>query len=108
MDRRIEICISKIESDPASCELSALAELVDLSPSRFRHLFKEETGLTPSRYLKLVRYRKAAVLLRTTFISIKAILLGVGLNSDSHFVRDFRQIYGMSPTEYRTAKRSNK
>ena len=105
MDRRIEIIVSKMETDPGSCEISALAKSISLSTSRFRHLFKQQTGSTPSRYLKLVRLQKAEELIRTTFVPIKEILIIVGLKSDSHFWREFRQTYGMSPAEYRNVHR---
>lgn len=102
MDRRIELVIAKIKTDPASAwDFVALAVLVNLSPSRFRHLFKQETGTTPGQYLKEVRLRRAAKLLRNTFLTIKQILKQVGLGSNAHFVRDFRQLYGMTPTSYR-------
>jgi AraC family transcriptional regulator, arabinose operon regulatory protein len=101
MDRRIENIISKMEEDPGACEISALAESIGLSVSRFRHLFKQQTGTTPSRYLKVVRFKRAELLIRTTFIPIKEILIIVGLSSDSHFWREFRQSYGMSPADYR-------
>jgi len=84
----------------------ALSALVNLSPSRFRHLFKQETGTTPAQYLKDVRLAKAEKMLRTTFLSIKQILKQVGLTSNAHFVRDFRRKYGTTPTAYRrTLKR---
>lgn len=104
MDRRIELIISKIESEPSgSWDTPALARMVDLSPSRFRHLFKQETGISPAQYLKDVRMRKAEIKLRTTFLSVKQILKQVGLRSNSHFVHDFRKLYGMTPTAYRRA-----
>lgn len=101
MDRRIEVVISKIENDPAECQFSKLASLVNLSRSRLRHLFKQETGLTPVQYLKLVRLRKGEVLLRTSFLSIKEICNRVGMPSSGYFVREFRKLYGLSPTAYR-------
>lgn len=107
MDRRIELVISKIKNDPATAwDFAALSVQVNLSPSRFRHLFKQETGTTPAQYVKEVRLRRAAKLLRTTFLSIKQILKQMNLGSNAHFVRDFRKLYGMTPTRYRrTAKR---
>ena len=51
----------------------------DLSPSRFRHLFKQETGTSPAQYLKDFRLRKAEKMLRTTFLSVKQILKQVGI-----------------------------
>jgi len=102
MDRRIELIISKIETETAfSWDTRTLARMVDLSPSRFRHLFKQETGSSPAQYLKDFRVRKAEVMLRTTFLSVKQILKRVGIRSNSHFVRDFRKMYGMTPTAYR-------
>ena len=104
MDRRIELVISKIETESASSwDMATLAALVDLSPSRFRHLFKQETGTSPAQYLKEFRLRKAEVMLRTTFLSVKQVLKQVGLGSNSHFVRDFRKLHGMTPTAYRRA-----
>jgi len=102
MDRRIELVISKIKTETAvAWNTPALAALVNLSPSRFRHLFKQETGTTPAQYLKEHRIRRAEKMLRTTFLSIKQILKQVGIASNTHFVRDFRNVYGMTPTAYR-------
>ena len=102
MDRRIELVIAKIKTDPAAAwDFAALAALVNLSPSRFRHLFKQETGTTPAQYVKEVRLRHAAKLLRNSFLTIKQILKTAGLGSNAHFVRDFRRLYGMTPTAYR-------
>ena len=104
MDRRIELVISKIETGiSASWDTAALANIVDLSPSRFRHLFKQETGTSPAQYLKQLRMGKAEMLLRTTFFSVKEVLKQVGISSNSHFVTDFRKIHGMTPTAFRRA-----
>ena len=102
MDRRIELVISKIKSETATAwDITTLATLVNLSPSRFRHLFKQETGTSPAQYMKEYRLRKAEKMLRTTFLSVKQVLKHVGLGSNAHFVHDFRKKHGMTPTEYR-------
>jgi transcriptional regulator GlxA family with amidase domain len=104
MDRRIEFIISKFETETSrSWDTATLADLVSLSPSRFRHLFKQETGTSPAQYLKDFRLQKAEVMLRTTFLSVKQILKQVGIASNSHFVRDFRKMHGVTPTAYRRA-----
>jgi AraC family transcriptional regulator of arabinose operon len=106
MDRRIELIISKIKKDTAApWDIRGLATLVNLSPSRFRHLFKQETGTTPAQYLRDFRLGKAERMLRTTFLSIKQILELVGITSSAHFVRDFRRKYGTTPTAYRRTLR---
>jgi transcriptional regulator GlxA family with amidase domain len=104
MDRRIEVVISSLEARPTKAwATSELGDLVNLSGSRLRHLFKQETGTTPAQYLKAIRLRQAATLLRTTFMSIKEIAMSVGLTTASYFVREFRKSYGMTPTEFRNA-----
>jgi AraC family transcriptional regulator, arabinose operon regulatory protein len=110
MDRRIELAIARIKSEPAvAWDTPTLATLVNLSPSRFRHLFKQETGKGPAQYLKEFRLRKAEKMLRTTFLSVKQVLKQVGLGSNAHFVHDFRKQYGMTPTAYRrTVARTSK
>lgn len=102
MDRRIELVITRIKNETAvAWDTPTLAALVNLSPSRFRHLFKQETGKGPAQYLKEFRLRKAEKMLRTTFLTVKQVLKQVGLGSNAHFVRDFRKMYGMTPTAYR-------
>jgi AraC-like DNA-binding protein len=106
MDRRIELVISRLETDTSRAwNTHALAALVNLSASRFRHLFKHETGTSPRQYLRELRFRKAEMMLATTFLSLKEISEEVGLVSLSHFMRDFKQRYGMTPRQYRIAAR---
>jgi len=105
MDRRIILVVSKIESDAGSCRPSELAQHVHLSPSRLRHLFRHETGIPMSHYLKSVRLRQAEVLLRTTFLSMKEIVIQLGMTSGSNFARAFKTTYGVSPTTYRLMNR---
>jgi len=102
MDRRIELVIAAIETDVAhACEIAELAALVNLSASRFRHLFKEETAVSVGAYLRERRLERAELLLRTTFLSIKEVMSEAGMSSMSHFVSYFKKRYGVSPSGYR-------
>jgi AraC-like DNA-binding protein len=75
-----------------------LAQLVHLSASRFTHLFRQQTGLSLSRYLLWTR------ILNT----IDAIALGqnmtqaahsAGFADSAHMSRSFRSIFGITPSE---------
>jgi AraC-like DNA-binding protein len=77
------------------------ARFVNLSPSRLHQLFKDETGLPPARYLRLLRMEQAKELLESTYLSVKEVMARVGLADESHFVRDFKRSYGCSPAKYR-------
>ena len=102
MDRRVEAVIGLMDEDIArSLPVANMARLVNLSSDRFNKLFRSETGLPPARYLRSLRMRRAALLLSSTFLSVKEVTARVGFNDESHFVRDFKKAYGRTPTEYR-------
>ncbi|HZE71182.1 MAG TPA: AraC family transcriptional regulator [Pyrinomonadaceae bacterium] len=102
MDRRIQVIVARLERRVSErMDISELAREVNLSASRLRHLFKTETGKTPTQYLKQLRMRRAEVLLRTSFLSVKEIINRVGMTNSSNFVREFRKIYAVAPTVYR-------
>ena len=50
---------------------------------------------------------RAKDLLESSFLSVKEIAFQVGLNDESHFVRDFKSTYGYSPALYRSHFKSN-
>ncbi|HEV7398491.1 MAG TPA: helix-turn-helix transcriptional regulator [Pyrinomonadaceae bacterium] len=85
----------------AELSLAGLAESVNLSVWRLSHIFRSEVGRPPIQYLKVLRIEKAKYLLETSFLSVKEITHLVGLKDESHFVRDFKKTYGVSPTPYR-------
>ena len=102
MDRRVKLAITEIEGDLArEWDVAQLAALVNLSASRFRHLFKEETGLSVNQYLRERRLGRAEFLLRTTFLAIKEVKLRAGLLSTTRFEHYFKRKYGVTPGAYR-------
>ena len=107
MDQRIQIVRSAMEQDcRRPWTIAALAKLVNLSPSRLRHLFKAETGITPNQFLKETRLGEAEKLLRTTFLRVKEIMNRVGFLDESHFGHEFKKAYGLAPSKYRSATSS--
>src|ERR1044071_8314879 len=87
--------------------LGEFAQSVNLSVWRLCHIFKSDVGMPPIRYLRLLRMERAKDLLESSFLSVKEIAYRVGLNDESHFVRDFKSTYGSSPACYRAQFRSN-
>jgi transcriptional regulator GlxA family with amidase domain len=45
---------------------------------------------------------------RTTFLSVKEISAAVGIHDESHFLRDFKTLYGATPTERRRTSLANR
>ena len=103
MAERVKRVIELMQGDPSrSFTLGKMAESVNLSAPYFCFLFKSITGVPPAKYLKALRMQQAATLLTTTFLSVKEIVRRVGLTDESHFVRDFKRFYGVTPSEFRS------
>src|SRR5689334_14048326 len=104
MAERVKNVIQLMQGDPSrNLTLGKMAETANLSPPYFCYLFKTITGVPPAKYLKSLRLQQAAMLLSTTFLSVKEIVRQVGMGDESHFVRDFKRVYGMTPSEYRNS-----
>ena len=80
--------------------VASLARLAGLSPSRFAHRFKEETGDSAIAYLLKLRLRQAARLLEFSGRRVKEVAGEVGFDSPFYFSRQFRKHFSMSPREY--------
>jgi len=108
MDQRVETAILEMERQlHRELSLEEIAQSVNLSLSRFRHLFKMETGTTPAQYLKTLRMRRAKELVETTFLNMKQIMCRIGIRDKRHFAKDFERTYGLTPTQYRARCRAN-
>lgn len=102
MEQRIRAVIALMEGQlHRDLTLEEMARHVNLSPSYLRHLFKEETGTSPARFLKALRLEKAKALIEGTFLSLKQIMDKVGIKDRRHFAKDFKKAYGLAPAIYR-------
>lgn len=87
-------------NEPVSTQF--LADLEHLSPSRFRSLFKESTGLSPGSYLLILRLNHARRLMLQPELTICQISQAVGYQDQLYFSRIFKKRTGLSPSEYRS------
>ena len=79
-----------------------IAACCKLNRSYFGKIFRDAVGKSPQEFLISYRMTKAAELLKLTDLSIKDISNAVGYDSQLHFSRAFKKIYGLSPREWRT------
>lgn len=84
-------------------DLQSLAKKSFYSPSYFSRLFKESYGKTLSEYVKEKRIAEAISLLTSTNTPISKISELVGYNNKRLFNQFFKQITGLSPSEYRSS-----
>jgi len=81
--------------------LDEIGKSVGLSRSHVCYLFKAEYDISPGQYLKILRMEKAREMLDNSFLNIKEIMAKVGIQDQSHFTRDFKRLYSVTPSEYR-------
>lgn len=79
-----------------------IAEVCGLNRSYFGKIFKEAVGKSPQDFLLNYRMVKAAELLKLTKLSVGDISNAVGYDNQLHFSRAFKNIYGISPKNWRT------
>lgn len=85
--------------------VESLASVAHMSRSTFARHFEQCFGRTPMDYVRDVRLRNGAQLLRASGLSVDGVASKVGFASRSHFSRAFHDQFGCSPAEFR--KRPN-
>jgi transcriptional regulator GlxA family with amidase domain len=104
VDPRVQKVMTYMEENfQKDLSLEKLAQSVNLSIWHFGHLFKTETGKSPVQYLKSLRMAQARKLLETTFLSVKEVMSKVGMRDQTHFAKDFKRSYGLTPSRYRVS-----
>ena len=78
--------------------VAGLAAEAGMSVSAFHHRFKEVTSTSPLQYLKAVRLHKARMLILHDGVGIAVAADRVGYESASQFSREFKRLFGHSPT----------
>lgn len=102
MDSRVQAVLDFMRINlHRNLSIDDLARSVELSRSRLFILFKTEVGTSPMQHLKTLRMQKAHELLKTSLLGVKEIAGKVGYNDDSHFMRDFKKTYRLTPSEHR-------
>lgn len=83
--------------------VASLAEACGMSQVYFRKLFRKEFGMAPVAYRNRLRLERAAQYLEYGQISVQEISDTLGYGTASHFIKEFRVAYGISPAKYRKA-----
>jgi len=97
--RRIkELVHAKIEDD---LSLDEMAQSVGLSTAHFARMFRKSTGETPHRFVLRQRLERAKAMLRAPDARVLDVAVACGFKTQQHFAQVFRDVWGVSPTEYR-------
>ena len=101
MERVMRAINQNMDNPDLSVEM--FADLVGISRVHFYRKIKELTGQSPRDFLKTIRLKEAARLLREKHLDITSVSDATGFKTLSTFSTSFKALYGMTPSEYQNA-----
>lgn len=82
-------------------DMQAYADACCLSVSRFAHLFKQNTGLSPHAFYAQIKANKARDLILNSELNISEIAENLGFSDIYYFSRFYKKYFGVSPNKHR-------
>lgn len=105
LDRRIATVLDSIKNNPSGAAAAAqCASQVNLSFSRFLHLFKEQVGI-PFRNVRTWKRARSLLNFVHTDSSLVNVALDTGYPDSTHFSHSIRQAYGLKPKDIMAGSR---
>jgi AraC-like DNA-binding protein len=109
---RAEVCdplvvrvFERIERGAGNLAVTQLEELSGRSRSRLCAAFADAIGLSPKRYARIVRFRRALELVGTGSSPLGDIALRCGYYDQAHMNAEFAEHAGLTPRAYMLARR---
>lgn len=98
----LEKSIEFIENNYShNIKINDIASYIGINRSYLTNIFKKSINVSPQEFLVNYRIDKAATLLKTTDLSIKAVAKSIGYSDPLTFSKIFKKIIGESPKSYR-------
>lgn len=96
----MDTCISYIYSNFENVTICSLAKEMNITLRHFERLFKEEFGITPKKFQVSSRFHSTIrELLLTSGKDPLQIALDKGYYDQSHFIKEFKSLSGLSPLQ---------
>lgn len=99
-DPEVAWCAARIEDSGGRVAIATLRERTGLSKMRLATLFREQIGVVPKVYARIVRFRRALALLDAGPASLVDAALDAGYYDQSHMTTEFRELGGLTPREF--------
>lgn len=103
--KKAQSYISQHYSEPLM--LADIAARFCLHPNYFSSLFKKQLNITVREYILRLRIQKAKELMADPDLKLIDIALSVGYQDAAHFNRAFKNVTGLSPSQYREGIKLN-
>lgn len=101
MDKVVLRALRYIDDHYANASLEEFSRAVHRPLAEISRAVHRETGSTFKELLQKKRFREAAALLQNTSLPVSDVAYAVGYSNTSYFHRRFREIFSVSPREYR-------
>ena len=99
--RSLEDSCSDLQNEKSNLSVRDIARKASLSTAQFRKIFRENIGISPSEYRKIIRVSLARnKLKRQQFQSLTDLAINLGYFDQAHFIREFKSITGLTPSKY--------
>ena len=104
---RLNVARKIIETDFKShYTIEQLAQKVGLGGSKFKSGFRQLFNVSPYKLLTEIRIEKAKDILECKEYAVKCIAGKVGFSDVSTFIKSFKRITGISPSEWRKSAKT--
>ena len=97
----LKIIENYIETEYKTAKLSDISNQLNINIFQLTRLIKCKFGQTFKEMLQNKRFSVSEKLLRETDLSIANIISNIGYENNSYFHKRFKEIFSMSPAEYR-------
>lgn len=98
----LQHAIAQVEShlNDENYSVEQLARDLCISRMTFYRKIQSATGQKPSEFIRTIRLRRAAELLREGGMTVTEVTYATGFSSVSYFSRSFRAMFGVPPTQF--------
>lgn len=95
-------CIVYSRLGEQDLSVDKVAGLLHLGRTIFYKKVRGTTGYTPNEYIRVIRLRKAAELLKESEKNVSEVAYAVGFDNPYYFSKCFKEQFGMPPSQYRS------
>lgn len=98
----IRFAVNQIFASNGTASIQSLTDQIKASRRYVEKLFKEEIGISPKQYARLIRVKKATICMLDDQFNgqINTISAGLDYYDPSHFLKDFKAVVQQTPTEF--------
>jgi AraC-like DNA-binding protein len=100
MTPAVSWAIRRIEQSGGAIEIDAIRRQTAWSKPQMIAAFRDEIGMTPKLYARIVRFRRVLRMLQDGEGPLAAVALGADYYDQPHMARDFRALAGLTPRQF--------